>query len=111
MSISSTTKKPVVLRAQDRQSVVREADFPPVRHFIDGTFRPGSSGRTLAVVDPSSGRTIAHVAEGTTEDTDIAVAAAAAAAPRWGGLRPRSGPNCCTGWRTASPGTPASSRG
>lgn len=70
MSISSTTKKPVVLRAQDRQSLGREDEFPPVRHFIDGTFRPGSSGKTLAVVDPSSGRTIAQVAEGTAEDTD-----------------------------------------
>jgi hypothetical protein len=29
MSISSATKKPVVLRAQDRQSLVREADLPP----------------------------------------------------------------------------------
>src|SRR5262249_2895094 len=89
MSISSTTRKPVVLRAQDRQSLPREDEFPPVRHFIDGTFRPGASGRTLAVVDPSSGRTIAQVAEGTVEDTDIAVAAAAAAAPRWGRLTPK----------------------
>jgi len=81
MSISSTTEKPVILRAQDRQSVVRDDEFPPVRHFIDGTFRPGSSGKTLAVVDPSSGHTIAQVADGTAEDTDTAVAAAAGAAP------------------------------
>src|SRR5262249_24776738 len=57
-----------------------------------GTFRPGSSGRTLAVVDPSSGRTIAQVADGTAEDTDTAVAAAVAAvaaAPRWGRLTPK----------------------
>lgn len=59
MSISSTTKQPAVLRAQDRQELVRPDEFPPVRHFIDGTFRPGSSGQTLAVTDPSSGRTIA----------------------------------------------------
>src|SRR5439155_6535871 len=89
MSISSPTKKPGVLRAQDWQSLVREDEFPPVRHFIDGTFRPGSSGRTLAVVDPSSGRTIAQVAEGTAEDTDAAVAAAVAAAPSWGRLTPK----------------------
>lgn len=89
MSISSTTKKPVVLRAQDRQSVVQEADLPPGQHFVDGTFRPGSSGRSLAVVDPSSGRTIAQVAEGTAEDTDTAVAAAVAAAPRWGRSTPK----------------------
>jgi acyl-CoA reductase-like NAD-dependent aldehyde dehydrogenase len=89
MSTSSTTKAPVVLRAQDRQSLVREADFPPGQHFVDGTFRPGSSGRSLDVVDPSSGRTIAQVAEGTAEDTDTAVAAALAAAPGWGRLTPK----------------------
>jgi oxygen-dependent protoporphyrinogen oxidase len=63
------------------QRLVRDDEFPPVRHFIGGTFRPGSSGGTRAVVDPSSGRTIAQVAEGTAEDTDAAVAAAVAAAP------------------------------
>src|SRR6516225_846152 len=89
MSISSTAKKPVVLRAQDRQSLVREADLPPGQHFVSGTFRSGLSGRSLAVVDPSSGRTIAQVADGTAEDTDTAVAAAVAAAPQWGRLTPK----------------------
>ena len=58
MSISSTVKQPEVLRAQDRESLVRDGEFPPVRHFIDGIFRAGSSGRTLAVVDPSSGNPV-----------------------------------------------------
>jgi aminobutyraldehyde dehydrogenase len=89
MSISSTTNKPAVLRAQNRQSLVRDADFPPGQHFINGTFRPGSSGTGLPVVDPSSGRTIAQVADGTATDTDIAVAAAVAAAPRWGRMTPK----------------------
>ena len=89
MSISSTTKQPAVLRAPDRQELVRPDEFPPVRHFIDGTFRPGSAGQTLAVVDPSSGRTIAQVADGTAEDADTAGAAAAAAAPGWGRLTPK----------------------
>ena len=75
--------------ARVRQSLVRDDEFPPVRHFIGGTFRPGSSGGTRAVVDPSSGRTIAQVAEGTAEDTDAAVAAAVAAAPQWGRLTPK----------------------
>jgi aminobutyraldehyde dehydrogenase len=89
MSISSMTKQPAVLRAQDRQSFVAGADFPAGQHFIDGAFRPGSSGSFLAVTDPSSGRTITRVAEGTVEDTDAAVAAAAAAAPGWGRLTPK----------------------
>jgi len=89
MSIASTTHTPVILRTQDRQSLLREGDLPPDQHFVDGTFRPGSSGTSLAVVDPSSGRTITQVVEGTAEDTDTAVAAAVAAAPRWGRLTPK----------------------
>ena len=54
----------------------READLPPGQHFIDGAFRPGGSGTSIDVIDPSSERAIAPVAEGTAEDTDAAVAAA-----------------------------------
>nr|WP_219415594.1 aldehyde dehydrogenase family protein [Pseudonocardia nigra] len=43
----------------------------------------------MDVIDPSSERTITQVAEGTVEDTDTAVAAAVAAAPRWGRLTPK----------------------
>jgi aminobutyraldehyde dehydrogenase len=89
MSISTTPKKPVVRRAQVPGSLVQEADLPPGQHFIDGAFRPGLSGGSLDVVDPSSGRTIAQVAKGTAEDTDTAVAAAVAAAARWGRLTPK----------------------
>ena len=82
MSISTTTEKPVVRRAEASGSLLQEADLPPGQHFIDGAFRPGGSGTSIDVIDPSSERTIAQVAEGTVEDTDAAVAAAVAAAPR-----------------------------
>ena len=56
--------------------LLQEDDLPPGQHFIDGAFRPGRSGTSIDVVDPSSERTITQVAEGTVEDTDAAVAAA-----------------------------------
>ena len=89
MSHSTTSEKPAVRRAQAPGSLLQEGDLPPGRHFIDGAFRPGRSGTSIDVVDPSSARTIAQVAEGTVEDTDVAVAAAYAAKDTWGGLTPK----------------------
>jgi aminobutyraldehyde dehydrogenase len=89
MSHSITAEKPVVRRAQAPGSLLQEADLPAGQLFIDGTFRPGRSGKLMDVIDPSSERTIAQVAEGTVEDTDTAVAAAIAAAPSWGALTPK----------------------
>jgi aminobutyraldehyde dehydrogenase len=89
MTISTSTERPTVRRAQAPGSVVQQGELPPGQHFIDGAFRPGLSGGSSDVIDPSSGRTIAEVAEGTAEDTDTAVAAAVAAAPRWGRLTPK----------------------
>jgi aminobutyraldehyde dehydrogenase len=89
MSNPTTTEKPVVRRAEPSEGPLQEADLPPGQHFIDGAFRPGGSGTSIDVIDPSSERKIAQVAEGTASDTDVAVAAALAAAPRWGGLTPK----------------------
>lgn len=69
--------------------LLRDGDLPPGQHFIDGAFRPGRSGTAIEVVDPSSGRGIAEVAEGSAEDTDAAVAAATTAAPGWAALTPK----------------------
>jgi 1-pyrroline dehydrogenase/4-hydroxy-tetrahydrodipicolinate synthase len=69
--------------------VLKDGDLPPGQQFIDGAFRPGGSGTSIDVVDPSSGSTFARVAEGTVEDTDTAVAAAYAAKDAWGGLTPK----------------------
>ena len=75
---------PAVRRARGPGSLLQDGDLPPGQHFIDGAFRPGRSGTFIDVVDPSSERTIAQVAEGTAEDTDAAVAAAVAAKDRVG---------------------------
>jgi aminobutyraldehyde dehydrogenase len=69
--------------------VLRDGDLPPGQHFINGSFRPGRFGASIDVVDPSSARTIAQVAEGTVDDTDAAVAAAVAAKDAWGRLTPK----------------------
>jgi len=69
--------------------LLQQGDLPPGQHFIDGAFRPGRFGAAIDVVDPSSATTIAQVAEGTVEDTDLAVAAAKAAQAGWGRLTPK----------------------
>jgi aminobutyraldehyde dehydrogenase len=94
VSRSTTTERPTEKRTAVRRAgvssrLLREGDLPPGRHFIDGAFRLGRSGTSIDVIDPSSGTTIARVAEGTADDTDVAVAAAYAAKDAWGGLTPK----------------------
>lgn len=87
-TVGTTTSTTAVRRVR-AGGILQDADLPPGRHFIDGVFRPGASGESIDVVDPSSGTTIAQVAEGTVEDTDSAVAAAYAAKDAWGRLTPK----------------------
>ena len=51
--------------------------------FIDGKWKKSSSGKSFKVVEPSSGKTLAEVAEATAADVDAAVAAATRAAAKW----------------------------
>jgi 1-pyrroline dehydrogenase/4-hydroxy-tetrahydrodipicolinate synthase len=83
------TNGSAVRRARGSAGALQSGDLPPAQHFVDGRFRPGSSGRSIDVVDPCSERTVAQVAEGTVEDTDAAVAAAYAAKTAWGALTPK----------------------
>ena len=46
------------------------------QHFIDGRFVDGSSGETIAVIDPTSGAEIARIPAGNAADIDKAVKAA-----------------------------------
>ena len=50
--------------------------FEPRHLCIGGTWRPGESGQTVALHDPSDGSVLAHLARGTAGDVDAAVAAA-----------------------------------
>ena len=48
-------------------------------HFIDGSMHEAIAGGAIAMLDPSSGKTISAIAAGTAADIDVAVAAAKAA--------------------------------
>ncbi|MDX6686623.1 MAG: succinate-semialdehyde dehydrogenase / glutarate-semialdehyde dehydrogenase [Baekduia sp.] len=57
--------------------------------FIGGEWRDASGGATLAVEDPSTGETLAEVADATNEDADAALAAATDAFKTWRNVAPR----------------------
>lgn len=61
----------------------------PVDLYIDGEWRPASSGLRFDVLDPSTGALLAQVADASVEDGDAALAAAHAAQKDWGRTAPR----------------------
>lgn len=61
----------------------------PTDLYIDGTWRPGSSGERFDVVDPSDASVIAGFAVATKDDCMAAVDAAAAAQDSWAATSPR----------------------
>ncbi|MDX1604988.1 MAG: CoA-acylating methylmalonate-semialdehyde dehydrogenase [Candidatus Competibacterales bacterium] len=54
-----------------------------ITHYIDGTARPGTSGRSAPVFDPATGEQDGEVPLASTEEVQAAVAAARAAWPDW----------------------------
>ncbi|MCW4385145.1 NAD-dependent succinate-semialdehyde dehydrogenase [Salinibacterium sp. SYSU T00001] len=57
--------------------------------FIGGEWRPASGGATLDVRDPSTGEVIKSIADGTAEDAQAAMDAAADAQAEWAATAPR----------------------
>jgi succinate-semialdehyde dehydrogenase/glutarate-semialdehyde dehydrogenase len=57
--------------------------------LIGGTWRDGSDGERIGVINPATGEEITSVAAGTPADAITAVDAAAAAQPRWAATAPR----------------------
>lgn len=57
--------------------------------YIDGTWRPASSGDTLGVADPATGEVLARFAIATEEDCLDAVSSATRAFPAWRAMAPR----------------------
>ena len=57
--------------------------------FIDGKWRDSSDGRTVDVEDPSTGQTLASVADATVADGAAALDAAVAAQADWAATAPR----------------------
>ncbi|WP_448956667.1 NAD-dependent succinate-semialdehyde dehydrogenase [Labrys neptuniae] len=57
--------------------------------YVDGVWRPSSSGKLIDVVDPSTEAVLAAVPDASQEDAAMAVQAAAAAAQGWRETAPR----------------------
>ncbi|WP_107451049.1 aldehyde dehydrogenase family protein [Streptomyces sp. RTd22] len=89
MSTAAASTTVTVRRATDAPPLISAADLPPAGHFVDGTFLDGSPGRVIDVVDPCTEGVISRIPEGTAEDIDRAVAAAARAKGPWGRLVPK----------------------
>ena len=64
-------------------------DAVPTGLFIGGSWRDSSDGSTLAVEDPATGRTLAHVADASVADGRAALDAAVAAQSSWAATPPR----------------------
>jgi succinate-semialdehyde dehydrogenase / glutarate-semialdehyde dehydrogenase len=73
------------ITASDEQRILDEA---PKQLYIGGEWRDGAKG-TLAVEDPSTGETIAEVADASPDDAMEALNAAVAAADEWRNHPPR----------------------
>src|SRR3954447_2594493 len=61
----------------------------PTQLFVGGQWRDASGGATLAVEDPSTGETIASVADATPEDAQAALDACCAVQQEWAAHPPR----------------------
>ena len=57
-------------------------DYPDTKLFIDGSWRPGSAGRTLAVINPATEQQIGMVACAEIADLDAAGIAQATASSK-----------------------------
>lgn len=55
-------------------------------HFINGAFRPSTSGKTFPAFEPATGKELAMFAAGSAEDVDAAVSAARKAQGPWAKL-------------------------
>lgn len=77
------------MMSSDRSGILAIADGAegvPARQFCGGTWGPAISGRTLDVVEPATGRTLATIPASEGEDLDRAVAAGVAAQRVWAGM-------------------------
>jgi succinate-semialdehyde dehydrogenase/glutarate-semialdehyde dehydrogenase len=75
-----------VTQRADERSLVESI---PTGLFIDGKWREAEGGKRLDVEDPSTGETIASVADASVADGRAALDAAVAAQPAWAATPPR----------------------
>ncbi|WP_043824637.1 aminobutyraldehyde dehydrogenase [Rhodococcus opacus] len=89
MSISTPVEDVTVRRATGSAPLITAADLPPTSHFVDGAFDASAPGDVFDVIDPCTENVIAQIPQGTTEEVDRAVSAAAAAAEAWARVVPK----------------------
>jgi succinate-semialdehyde dehydrogenase/glutarate-semialdehyde dehydrogenase len=75
-----------VIQRADERSLVESI---PTGLFIDGKWREAEGGKRLDVEDPSTGMTLASVADASVADGKAALDAAVAAQPAWAATPPR----------------------
>ncbi|KAB1656351.1 aldehyde dehydrogenase family protein [Pseudoclavibacter chungangensis] len=85
----SETSPATVQRSDAHATFVASDELPPLTHFIDGAFVPGTGDATTTLVDPSTETPIADVPRGSSDDVDRAVAAANAALAGWRRTTPK----------------------
>ncbi len=80
---------PELLTREEYAAIAESLDAPRTA-FIDGAFRPASSGATFPTINPATGETLAEVAACSADDVDFAVAKAREAFEdgRWSRLHP-----------------------
>lgn len=78
------------------------SELRTLRNYVNGEFVDAADGRTLDVIDPTTGEVYATSPLSGTADVDAAMASAAAAFPS--GVTPRRlfGRSCCSRSRTRS---------
>ena len=88
---------------ESKQRQIADAEklpIPTVQAIIDGKLTGALSSRTLAVISPIDGKTIAAIPDCETADVDRAVAAARRAfeARRWQGMSPKQRKRMLLDW-------------
>src|SRR5437763_4119223 len=74
------------VKNEQEQKVIESV---PKQLYIGGQWRDGAEGATLPVEDPATGETLCEVADGTPDDADAALAAAADKQGEWAETPPR----------------------
>jgi acyl-CoA reductase-like NAD-dependent aldehyde dehydrogenase len=73
---------------ETRQLAKRLSEVKTYGHFIDGQWVEGHSGETIALSNPATRQTLAHIQSGDAVDAGRAVDAAYAAFPKWSNSAP-----------------------
>ena len=89
MSARNIDRRSELARTEGRNHEITAVEAVPTQLFIGGEWRDASGGATLDVEDPSTGESIASVADATPEDAQAAIDACCAVQGEWAKHPPR----------------------